>query len=208
MSNYSQTTIFTPKDSLPPSDPNKTIFGAAYDIEFGNIATAIASKYDTATATAAFPQILATILSATATTRTSTTTLTNDANLQFAIPAAGVYKVEVIFSVGSSAAGGIAFNLNYSGTIGNGGNAIAGASQLGSGSLTIASNNQGLVSNVVNSNAYTIAAAGAFHLVLNVSALIGVSTAGTIALAWAQQASNATPVTLVQGSSMLVTRVA
>lgn len=46
MSNYSQTTFFTPKDSLPPSNPAKTIFGAAYDVEFGNISTAIASKYD------------------------------------------------------------------------------------------------------------------------------------------------------------------
>lgn len=48
MSNYIQTTIFTPKDSLPTTDPNKTIFGAAYDVEFGNISTAIASKVDTA----------------------------------------------------------------------------------------------------------------------------------------------------------------
>ena len=50
MSNYTQTTLFTPKDSLPPSNPAKTIFGAAYDVEFGNISTAIASKVDTASA--------------------------------------------------------------------------------------------------------------------------------------------------------------
>lgn len=49
MSNYSQTTFFTPKDTLPPTDPNKTIFGAAYDVEFGNISTAIASKPDNTT---------------------------------------------------------------------------------------------------------------------------------------------------------------
>lgn len=46
MSNYAQTTFFTPKDSLPPTNPAKTIFGAAYDIEFGNISTAISSKAD------------------------------------------------------------------------------------------------------------------------------------------------------------------
>lgn len=46
MSNYSQTTFFTPKDTLPTSDPNKTIFGAAHDVELGNISTAITSKYD------------------------------------------------------------------------------------------------------------------------------------------------------------------
>lgn len=46
MSNYSQTTFFTPKDTLPVNNPAKTIFGAAYDVEFGNISTAIASKAD------------------------------------------------------------------------------------------------------------------------------------------------------------------
>jgi hypothetical protein len=50
MANYTQTTFFTPKDTLPITDPNKTVFGAAYDTEFGNIATAIATKYDTSTA--------------------------------------------------------------------------------------------------------------------------------------------------------------
>lgn len=49
MSNYTQNTFFTIKDSLPATDPNKTIFGAAYDTELGNIATAITSKYDSAT---------------------------------------------------------------------------------------------------------------------------------------------------------------
>lgn len=46
MSNYAQTTFFTLKDSLPTTDPNKTIFGAAYDVEFGNISTAIATKLE------------------------------------------------------------------------------------------------------------------------------------------------------------------
>jgi hypothetical protein len=49
MSNYTQTTSFGPKDTLPITDPNKTIYGAAYDVEFANIATAIATKYDSST---------------------------------------------------------------------------------------------------------------------------------------------------------------
>jgi hypothetical protein len=53
VSNYTQTTSFTPKDSLPTNDPNKTIFGALFDTEFGNIASAIASKPDNTT-TASF----------------------------------------------------------------------------------------------------------------------------------------------------------
>jgi hypothetical protein len=44
-----QTTFFTPKDTLPTTNPAKTIFGAAYDVEFGNIASAIQSKYDNTT---------------------------------------------------------------------------------------------------------------------------------------------------------------
>lgn len=58
MSNYVQTTIFTPKDTLPTTDPNKTIFGAAYDVEFGNISTAITSKYDINTVTIALTGML------------------------------------------------------------------------------------------------------------------------------------------------------
>lgn len=46
MSNYTQTTFFTPKDTLPITDPNKTIFGAAYDVEFANISSALTTKLD------------------------------------------------------------------------------------------------------------------------------------------------------------------
>ena len=48
MSNYSQTTFFTPKDSLPLGNPGKVVYGAAYDTEFGNISTAISTKLDIA----------------------------------------------------------------------------------------------------------------------------------------------------------------
>jgi len=46
MSNYTQTTFFTPKDTLPVGNPAKTIFGAAFDTEFGNIVAAVNSKQD------------------------------------------------------------------------------------------------------------------------------------------------------------------
>jgi hypothetical protein len=46
VSDYTQTTFFTPKDSLPSGDPAKTIVGADFDGEFGAISTAIATKYD------------------------------------------------------------------------------------------------------------------------------------------------------------------
>lgn len=49
MSNYTQTTFFTPKDSLPITDPNKTFFGAQMDVELASISAAITSKYEAST---------------------------------------------------------------------------------------------------------------------------------------------------------------
>ncbi len=46
MSNYTQITYFGPKDSLPVGNPSKLILGTQVDTELGNIATAIASKFD------------------------------------------------------------------------------------------------------------------------------------------------------------------
>lgn len=59
MSNYTQTTFFTPKDSLPAGNAAKTIFGAQFDTEFGNISTAISSKPDAST-TASFLNVTVT----------------------------------------------------------------------------------------------------------------------------------------------------
>lgn len=46
MSNYSKTTNFGTKDTLPTGDSQKIIRGAEFDTEFDNIATAITSKLD------------------------------------------------------------------------------------------------------------------------------------------------------------------
>ena len=48
MSNYSKVTNFTNKDNLTTGDPNKVVRGSEIDTEFNNIATAIATKADTA----------------------------------------------------------------------------------------------------------------------------------------------------------------
>ena len=44
MSNYTKTTNFSTKDSLPSGDPNKIVKGAEINTEFDNIATAVATK--------------------------------------------------------------------------------------------------------------------------------------------------------------------
>jgi hypothetical protein len=44
MSNYTKTTNFAAKDSLPSGDPGKIIRGTEFNVEFDNIAAAVASK--------------------------------------------------------------------------------------------------------------------------------------------------------------------
>ena len=46
MSNYTKTTNFTAKDSLPTGNTAKIIKGAEFDTEFDAIQTAVASKSD------------------------------------------------------------------------------------------------------------------------------------------------------------------
>ena len=64
MTNYVKFTNFTVKDSLPTGDTNKVIRGAEFDTEFDAIATAIATKSNSAsptfTGTATFDGITAT----------------------------------------------------------------------------------------------------------------------------------------------------
>jgi len=47
MSNYTKTTNFATKDSLPSGNPAKIVKGTEIDIEFNNIAVAVATKPDT-----------------------------------------------------------------------------------------------------------------------------------------------------------------
>ena len=48
MSNYTKVTDFASKDTLSSGDPNKVIKGTEFETEFDNIATAIATKANTA----------------------------------------------------------------------------------------------------------------------------------------------------------------
>ena len=51
MSNYTKTTNFAAKDSLPSGDAGKIIRGTEFNTEFDDIATAIATKANTASPT-------------------------------------------------------------------------------------------------------------------------------------------------------------
>jgi hypothetical protein len=51
MSNYTKTTNFATKDALPSGNAAKIVRGTEIDTEFNNIATASATKADTASPT-------------------------------------------------------------------------------------------------------------------------------------------------------------
>ena len=51
MSNYTKTTNFAAKDSLPSGDAGKIIRGTEFNTEFDAIATAVAAKANTASPT-------------------------------------------------------------------------------------------------------------------------------------------------------------
>lgn len=51
MANYTVTTNFATKDSLPSGNPSKIIKGTEFSAEYNNIATAIATKADLASPT-------------------------------------------------------------------------------------------------------------------------------------------------------------
>tara|TARA_R100000951_G_scaffold75969_1_gene64073 strand:- start:5154 stop:5387 length:234 start_codon:yes stop_codon:yes gene_type:complete len=51
MSNYTKTTNFAAKDSLPSGDAGKIIQGTEFNTEFDAIATAVATKANTASPT-------------------------------------------------------------------------------------------------------------------------------------------------------------
>lgn len=73
MSNYTKTTNFATKDSLPSGNAAKIVRGTEIDTEFNNIATASATKADTAsptftgTVTAATVNVTGTLTAATIT---------------------------------------------------------------------------------------------------------------------------------------------
>lgn len=53
MSDYTKTTNFAAKDTLPSGNAAKVVKGTEIDTEFNNIATAVGTKLDTSTYTAA-----------------------------------------------------------------------------------------------------------------------------------------------------------
>ena len=73
MANFVKSTNFTSKDSLPTGDPLKVVKGTEIDVEFNNIATAVASKADSASPTFSGTPFAPTASPGTNTTQLATT---------------------------------------------------------------------------------------------------------------------------------------
>jgi hypothetical protein len=84
MSDYSKSTNFTTKDTLPTGNAGKIVKGTELDTEFTAISSAIASKADTSS-----PALLGTPTSPTATSGSNTTQIANTAFVKAAVDALG-----------------------------------------------------------------------------------------------------------------------
>ncbi len=94
MSNYTQSTNFATKDSLPSGDPLKIVKGTEINTEFVNISVAIATKADLAS-----PTFTGTPAAPTASSGTNTTQLATTAFVTAAVAAtmAALYPVGSIY---------------------------------------------------------------------------------------------------------------
>ena len=91
MTDYTKSTNFASKDSLPSGDPLKIVKGTEINTEFDNIATAVATKADLAS-----PTFTGTPAAPTASSGTSTTQLATTAFVTTALQA--LYPVGTIYS--------------------------------------------------------------------------------------------------------------
>jgi hypothetical protein len=81
LSNYTKSTNFATKDNLTPGDPLKIVRGTEIDTEFNNIATAIATKTDNASAALTGGTINDTTIGATTASTGAFTTLAASGNV-------------------------------------------------------------------------------------------------------------------------------
>jgi hypothetical protein len=266
MSNYTETTNFT---ALTTAEA--IINGAAFDLEYGNIATAIATKFDNLTAGYTGPFTMNTsgssvtlTITGTAgtsalqvtgsgvqlgaptggdqgtgtlnvsggyyvngslvsgsftpvlkqksatTNRASTTTLTNDPDLTYAITATGTYRVQVFAGWSTNGgAQGINANLNYSGAISNGIANYEIYSVTGADSTSVASLTYPLATTVTGQGLTSgNADNGGIFTPYVIDSVFQATNVGTVAFAWAQFTSSATNLSVTAGSYMIVTRLA
>ncbi len=100
MTDYVKSTNFTSKDSLATGNPLKIIKGAEFDTEFNNLATAVASKADSAS-----PTFTGTPIAPTAVFGTNTQQLATTAFVQTALGSAAITGEIKLWSTASAPTG-------------------------------------------------------------------------------------------------------
>lgn len=132
------------------------------------------------------------------TAKVTTIVLANDPDLAYAIPAAGTYSIEVLIPL-SGGAGGVAFNLNFSAAI----TASVNLVELVANGVPVA--DKSIVVSAAVATVQQTAAAVTAGDVIHMSATLVAAGAGTVAVAWAQNTSNAAATNFGQGAFMKVT---
>ena len=174
MANYTKTTDFAAKDTLPGGDTNKVVRGSEFETEFDAISTAIATKSDTAgptfTGTTTIPtadinggNIDGTVIGASsAAAGTFTNLVATSADMNGG-------TVDGATIGGSSAGAGTFTNLTASGTVN-----FNGATVSNLGTITTANLDGGTADNIVIGG--STAAAGTFTTLAASSATVGGAT--------------------------------
>jgi len=140
-----------------------------------------------------------------ASSRSVSTTLAIDPDLQIAVPAAGIYRVEGFFSWFGNTSSGVQFQLAYSGAL----NPAAGNTVVLYGAVDIGSGSPQSVSQALTVNTTTAAFPNldAQSNGLRVVGAIQVLTMGTLSLKWAQDVTSTSPLSLAAGSALLISRI-
>lgn len=180
MANYTKTTDFAAKDTLPGGDTNKVIRGSEFETEFDAISTAIATKSDTAgptfTGTVTIPTVDinagaidgTTIGASSAAAGTFTNLVATSADIN-----GGTLDGATIG--GSSAGAGTFTNLTASGTVN-----FNGATVSNLGTITTANLDGGTADNIVIGG--STPAAGTFTSVVATTADINGGTADNVVI--------------------------
>jgi hypothetical protein len=158
MSNYTKTTNFLAKDSLPENDSGKIIKGSEFDTEFNALQVAVNTKADSAS-----PALTGVPTAPTATAGTNTTQLSTTAFVIAAL--ATIYPIGTIYSSTSSTNPGT--SLGFGTWVAYGaGRVLVGQSGTG---LYVAGNTGGSADAVVISHTHTatVTDPGHFHTLKN-----------------------------------------
>ncbi len=140
MTDYVKSTNFSSKDSLASGNPLKIVKGTEFDIEFNNIATAIASKADTTSPTFAGTPLAPTAAAGTNTTQLATTAFVTAADTVAVAAAATAAAAAYPTKAGAGATGTWGINIT-----GNAATATS-ATTAGNGGVTSVNGMTGAVS--------------------------------------------------------------